>query len=303
MNTKNSSFFREGFHLLWKNFPKISLYNLLLLLLCLVIFIIIALAGTIIIAKIDTMGDFTTGIITATLAGTILVLFFPVLITGYQHFFVKLARKEGVSFKTIFAGFRHFWPIWLTHYFTKIIIFAGTILFSLPVFIIQSALVKPHDIPRIIFHLQFLSEHFPHVHPIFFLPASIFYPLIAYVLISIFATYYWNSRLFFTGLAALDSKTGPVDAIYYCNNISRENKLKIFLNLFLPFTLISLLYILLFFITEKNPAFQITLLILNLFIFIPWFCSIMAAAYVRLSEQFDDKLDESFLGRFTIKNQ
>lgn len=83
MNTKNSSFFREGFHILWKNFPKISLYNLLLLLLCLVIFIIIALAGTIIIAKIDTMGDFTTGIITATLAGTILVLFFPVLITGY----------------------------------------------------------------------------------------------------------------------------------------------------------------------------------------------------------------------------
>lgn len=299
MNTKNSSFFREGFHLLWKNFPKIFLYNLLLLL-CLAVLVILVLAGTLIITKTGAMGgNFTTGVITVALAGTILVLFFPALITGYQYFFVKLAREEGVSFKTIFAGFKHFWPVWLTYYFTITIISAGVTLFLLPVYIIQMSMVTPLDIPRIIFYFQYLSEKFPDVHPFYFLSTTIFYSFLPYVLLSIAASYYWNSRLFFTGLAALDRKTGPVDAIYYTNNISRGNQLKIFLNLFLPFTMISLLYILLFFIIEKNPAFLISaivLLILNLFILIPWFCSSTAAAYVYLSGQFDNKPDESIPG-------
>ena len=96
---KNSSFFREGFHILWKNFLKIFLYNLLLLL-CLAVLVILVLAGTLIITKTGAMGgNFTTGVITVALAGTILVLFFPALITGYQYFFVKLAREEGAPLK------------------------------------------------------------------------------------------------------------------------------------------------------------------------------------------------------------
>lgn len=300
MNTKNSSFFREGFHLLWKNFLKIFLYNLLLLL-CLAVLVILVLAGTLIITKTGAMGgNFTTGVITVALAGTILVLFFPALITGYQYFFVKLAREEGVSFKTIFAGFRHFWSVVLTNYFAQAIIYAGIFLFLLPLLMI-TLISQAGEIPSILNFIFFepyspdwpLKDVFPAAHVF----------LILILLTLLFAGIYWGFKLLFTELAAVDRKLNPADAIYYAVNISRGNIFKIFLNQ-LPILIITLSIILIPLFTLNKHIASLTALIwvfLFLFVLTPWSNSIIAAAYVSLSDEFDENLSEEYLERFTVK--
>lgn len=137
------SFFREGCQLFRKNFGKLFLYNLYLFLIALAVLLFFAFATIIGFSSIY------TGTPEDSLPTESIVLFFvliiflgiigPVLIAGYQHLYVKLIRKEKVSFKNIFAGFKHFWSIWVTHFFTLVIGFGGTILFLLPLLILVFA--------------------------------------------------------------------------------------------------------------------------------------------------------------------
>ena len=119
------SFFREGCQLFRKNFGKLFLYNLFIFPDCPGRYLIFCFASITGFSSINIrvpdyllhyrkFWPFLVFIIFLGLIG-------PVLLAGYQHLYVKLVRKEKVSFKNIFAGFKHFWSIWVTHFFTQVI--------------------------------------------------------------------------------------------------------------------------------------------------------------------------------------
>ena len=204
------SFFREGCQLFRKNFGKLFLYNLYLFLIALAVLLFFAFATIIGFSSIY------TGTPEDSLPTESIVLFFvliiflgiigPVLIAGYQHLYVKLIRKEKVSFKNIFAGFKHFWSIWVTYFFTLVIGFGGTILFLLPLLILVFAnFIAKLNLASLFFNTGYWFSHYW------------YYLLLLYLilpfLIILAASFYWACKLLFTGLAALDRRLSPGDAI------------------------------------------------------------------------------------------
>ena len=300
------SFFREGCQLFRKNFGKLFLYNLFIFLitLALILFFILASIASIsyinirvpvIYSTTENFGFFLVFII-------LLVLIGPVFFTSYQYLFVRLVRKEKVSFRNIFAGFKHFWSIWATHFFTQVIALGGTILFILPVLILVFPnFISKFNLPALFMNSQYWFNNYWY----YLLPDSLLPYFLPLLLIMLAASFYWACKLLYTGLAALDKRLSPGDAIYYANNITRGFKLKIFLNFFLPIILMAVVLNIVIVLTENiwPLALFIPLLInlLNVFIFLPLCTSIMAAAYVRLSDQFDNYLPENLLERFTAK--
>ena len=111
MNTKTFSLFREGTLNFWQNFRKIALYSLLLILLYLALIIIAPIIG----ALIDLVFKVNIFSLLTRMTMPLIILQKPY----FSHFFslvisilfVKLLRNESSSFKTIFAGFKHFWPV------------------------------------------------------------------------------------------------------------------------------------------------------------------------------------------------
>ncbi len=300
------SFFREGCQLFRKNFGKLFLYNLYLFLIALAVLLFFTFATIIGFSSIY------TGTPEDSLPTESIVLFFvliiflgiigPVLIAGYQHLYVKLIRKEKVSFKNIFAGFKHFWSIWVTHFFTQVIGFGGTILFLLPLLILVFAnFIAKLNLASLFFNTGYWFSHYWY----YLLPDNMLPYLILPFLIILAASFYWACKLLFTGLAALDRRLSPGDAIYYTNNITKGFKLKIFLNLFLPFILLGIVLNIVTTLTEDIWPLGIIIALLfnllNLFIIIPLGTSIIAAAYVQLSDQFDNYLPGNIVERFTVK--
>lgn len=135
-----------------------------------------------------------------------------------------------------------------------------------------------------------------------YLPVGFVVLIVIQIIVVLVFSIYWACKLLFAHIAALDKKVQPSDAIYYANNLSKGNKMKIFLNFFLPYIiLIIILNIITYFIGDtgllaKISAFVISLL--NVFIFTPWACSIIAVAYVRISDGFDQNLSSIFLEKF-----
>jgi hypothetical protein len=296
MDSKNTSFFKEGTCLFWKNIGKLSLYNLYLFLIALAVFLLFAIITDRAVANTDMVGSqiSTSGIVFILLFFAFLILAAPVLGTGYQYIYVKLARKESISFKNIFAGFRHFWPVWLSHFFTQVIGFGGVMLVLIPLLIISIALV----INQIAIPVFLLGSYYW----LDYLPVGFVVLIVIQIIVVLVFSIYWACKLLFAHIAALDKKVQPSDAIYYANNLSKGNKMKIFLNFFLPYIiLIIILNIITYFIGDtgllaKISAFVISLL--NVFIFTPWACSIIAVAYVRISDGFDQNLSSIFLEKF-----
>lgn len=299
MNNKFFSFFREGSLNFWRNFPRIALYNLLVILIGLAFLIV----GTIFAAILLLARESNIFSLMQRFSAPLRILqgfLLPLLLAGYQYLFVQLLRKESSSFKTIFAGFRHFWSVVLTNYFAQAIIYAGIFLFLLPLLMI-TLISQAGEIPSILNFIFFepyspdwpLKDVFPAAHVF----------LILILLTLLFAGIYWGFKLLFTELAAVDRKLNPADAIYYAVNISRGNIFKIFLNQ-LPILIITLSIILIPLFTLNKHIASLTALIwvfLFLFVLTPWSNSIIAAAYVSLSDEFDENLSEEYLERFTVK--
>ncbi|HLV09593.1 MAG TPA: hypothetical protein VKY40_05255 [Halanaerobiales bacterium] len=299
MNTKTISLFREGTLNFWQNFRKIALYSLLLILLYLALIIIAPIIGALIdlVFKVNIFSLLTRMTMPLIILQS---LIFPIFLAGYQYLFVKLLRNESSSFKTIFAGFKHFWPVMISNYFRRAIVFAGVFLFLLPLLIIFF-LSQAAELPSI-FEFLFSDSFPPPLLNHSFTPA--FRVLLVLLRLTfIFATFYWSSKLLFVELAALDRKLSSADAIYYAINISKGNLLKIFLN-YLPFIIIifSINFTPLITVNKLIVSVKVfTWLILLLFIFTPWLNSIIATLYVRLSDKFDENLKEEYLERFTVK--
>ena len=293
MNSKNTSFFKEGTCLFWKNIGKLSLYNLYLFLIALAVFLLFAIITGLAVANTDMVGSqiSTSGIVFILLFFAFLILAAPVLGTGYQYIYVKLARKESTSFKNIFAGFRHFWPVWLSHFFTQVIGFGGVMLVLIPLLIISIALV----INQIAIPVFLLGSYYW----LDYLPVGFVVLIVIQIIVVLVFSIYWACKLLFAHIAALDKKVQPSDAIYYANNLSKGNKMKIFLNFFLPYIiLIIIINIITDFIGDTGLLAKILISLLNVFIFTPWACSIIAVAYVRISDGFDQNLSSIFLEKF-----
>lgn len=275
---KVRSLWSEGSKIFKRNFLKLATIHLIIFTISLAIFALLFLFISLSFNGAN-MYDYLPigGIIIIVLFTLALLLLIPILSTGYKYIYIKLSRNEKIFFKDIFAGFSHFWSIWLTQYFTIILTFGGIFLLIIPILIIffLTTGIDIINTPSWIINSTYINNHYSETFIIFM--------LIIFIAI-IFAAIYWSIKFMFTNLVAIDKKLHPGGAIYYGSQITNSYKKTIFLTFFVPILIMNILYI--FF--RDNSVYNIILSIFNLFVYTPWLYSVIGTLYTKLSINFDN---------------
>ncbi|MFW6022385.1 MAG: hypothetical protein ACOCQW_02575 [Halanaerobiaceae bacterium] len=210
-------------------------------------------------------------------------LFIPVLTTGYQYLFVKLARKDSISFGDIFSGFSNFWSVWLTQYFYGILVLGGSFLFMIPVFVVLlftsgiNYLNNPYFMMGSTHGMenQLYSSNF----------MIIFW--IVYLLFMASALF-WSIKLVLAPVSTIDKNLKPGKALFYGNELSAGYKSKIFSAMILPI-IISILLTFINIQFETSVTIGYIIIAINLFFLTPWMYSITGTAYEKISSDFNKK--------------
>lgn len=294
MSFSTKDFLVEGSQVYKKNFWKLAGVNILIFLIILAIF---ALFSIIIgVSMNNTIDGYEYGyevynnvpisaMILLFLCFLLIIIFAPVLNAGYSFIYVKLAREEKISFLDIFSGFYNFWHVWLTQYFSNILIFGGILLFLLPlllIFFLTIGLDIINSLPWIMYSNFSVANY----------SASLVIFLTLFTLVLIIAAIYWVFKFILTGIAAVDKKLNAGKAIFYGSQITNSYKLRIFLATLIPVILYIIVSVLTNFIINEESWISIIIsFIFTIFIYTPWLSSIIGVIYNKLSDNptTDDK--------------
>lgn len=295
MNFSAKEFLSGGSRIYKKNFVKLLGINLLILLLLLALFALISMI--IGVTMINSYNGFendlyatpdlpASTIILIILFAVLCAIFAPVLYAGYSLIYIKLARGENTGFLDIFSGFSNFWHIWLTQYFTGILMLGGVLLFMLPIFIVFIISVGVDLINSLPWMLLLYGNS---SIPFYSYSGSLYLYFLILCIVSFVAFIYWALKFMFTTFAAVDKKFKTAEAIFYGSQITNSYKWKIFLAVLLPVIIYSLVSILSGYVfgDESWPALIIRFLF-GLFIYAPWLSSVLGEIYNKLSSNYDN---------------
>ncbi|MFW6029809.1 MAG: DUF975 family protein [Halanaerobiales bacterium] len=276
----------KGSGLFKKNFWNLFLIHLIIVI-CVIA--LLAIFFGVVYLSIETVNPYNNSLPIFTLSVLIIfalafVLLTPVLVAGYSYIYIKIARGEKVSLGALFHGFSNFWSIWLTQYFKMVLIYAGSLLFLIPSFLI---LIPVYFYPIYNTYIRYGMYNFEN----YFFNSSYFYiGLIIFPIIIAAITIYWVLKFMLTTYVAIDKKTSASEALFFGSEIVKGYKWKMFLALLLPYFLSFITGIIIGILDNSDTInlYDFLVMFLSIFIFTPWLNCIIAEIYIRLSKNFDN---------------
>ncbi|MFW6264789.1 MAG: hypothetical protein ACOC3B_01640 [Bacillota bacterium] len=286
-------FLKEGSRLFKDKFWQLFLIQLFILLCVIGLMALVAGIAATILGQMNPYAGEAHAII----LGIVFLFFFlaiiilmPVLIAGYRYIYIKLSKNEKANFSDIFHGFSNFCSIWLTQYFKVFLIYAGSILFFIPVSIVM--------IPAIFVPIvNSFSDYYNYGMTNYYsweqhlISSPYFYVLMAIIPIVLFSiSIYWILKFMLSTYVAIDKKSSASDAIYYGSKMTTGYKKKMFLALILPYFLMFIVSLIISYLsyTPNFTVYDLLQMILIIFVFTPWINCIIAIIYKTLGENFNN---------------
>ncbi|MEJ6951399.1 DUF975 family protein [Natronospora cellulosivora (SeqCode)] len=272
-------FLKKGSLLFKKNFWRLFIIHLLLILFS--IFLSVIFFGLSFLSLNLELNPFITSFFIF-LFFLAFVLIIPVLTAGYRYIYIKIANGEKSNFLDLFKGFSNFWNVWLCQYFKTILIYAGSLLFLIPFLVIL--------IPSIFYPLfnslyeyshYGVNSNYYHIENLFY-NSTILISLFPIIIMIISA--FWILKFMLTTYVVVDKNCSASNALYYGSKITNGYKWKIFLVLLCPFLLSFVINVILGYLGAGAilSFYDFLGMFIATFIISPWINCIIAIIYKTL---------------------